>query len=380
MSFTASTARHAFTATAVVLAAALAGCGTSLPQESLMTLHAVSPAAKATKATTAVKTTGVAIAARPAAHSAAVTPVTVVAMAPAADTTHVRASLTAAPIAPPTGAADRLGKLAAAGAGNVSVAFASLGKAQRHVMSLSDIASVTVTLTAANGVAQTQTLDRAALGAASPSVTFNGVVVGTATLTVTALDASGARLGTASSSAAVQAHQTVAVPLSVHIAANTGSVAANVSFIDDGAAATPGPAEVASPTPTPVATASPWFPVFPSPTPTPTPMATAAPGLPGFLGASAAPVATTPVWGRLYDYSGNQLGAGQVEIRSQDPSTPYDSTVSLRDDGYFYFPDVPTSVTLLVTATSNNLSSQTYSTYWPSGDPAHYEWDDVFVN
>lgn len=328
----------------VLLVGVMAGCGTSVNGVGDMSVKAIAKSTKTAAATTkaaAAKTTTTT-----AAKPAAVAPVTL--------------------SAPQLDAAQKMGSIAAAGAGNVKVTFAGLGGA-RKLMALEDqIASVTLTLGAANGSTQTRQLNQSQLSAGS--VEFDGVPVGAVTLSVSAFDVTNKLIGQASSVGQVVAQQTIAMPLTVHIAADTtqtGNVAATITFVQDGASPTPAPA--VSPTPTVAST--------------PTPVAST----PSFLSSTAPTAAPTvntmDIWGRLYDYSGNQLASGTVRYTSTDANYPYDQTATLRSDGYYYMPAVPTGVTIQVTAQSDTQSSSAYYTFTYDTNPSDYaNWLDLFVS
>ncbi len=336
----------ALTATLALLGA-MAGCGTGAPGASELSLRSVTGARAGTKA--AGKAAGKSAATAKAPVAAAIPP-------------------------------------AAAGAGTLRVAFASLGAA-RSLMALDDVASVRVTLTAAGGATQVQTLDRAALTAASPAVAFAGVPVGQATLLVEVLDAAGNVIGQSQASAAVVARQTVEVGLTVRLAA-TGNVAATVAIVEDATvtpAATPTPAPTAAPTATPAPSASPSLPSFLAST-APTAAPSATPSLPSFLASTmptAVPTATygatREVWGRLYDYAGTQITSGSVRYTSTDVGVPFDVTADLRADGYYYVPGVPTGVTVQVSATAGNLGVTAWYIF-SEDNQTSYDWLDLFVS
>lgn len=331
-------------ASTLALLGALAGCGTGAPGASTMALTAVGGSKKAAgKAATA--------------------------KAPTAKAAAGKATVIDAPaIQVPVGA-----PVAAAGAGTLRVAFASLAPATRSLMALDDVAGVRVTLTAANGATQVQVLDREDLAGANPGVSFAGVAVGHATLAVEVLDAAGAVIGQASAGADVVAKKTVEVGLTVHLAAATGNVAANVSIVED-AAPTPTPAPSATPTPT---ASIPSFLASATPTATPTPAPSAS--WPSFLSSTAPTThATREVWGRLYDYAGNQVTNGRVRFASTDAAVPFDVSADLRADGYYYVPGVPCDVTVQVEATAGARGVTAWYLFSESAATT-YDWLDLFV-
>jgi hypothetical protein len=330
--------RFASLAATLALLGAMSGCGTGAPGATQLTLRHVAAGKSAAKATSKAASTAATKAAAPA-------------------------------VAVPAAEAARQAKVAAAGAGDVRVAFASMN-AGRKLMAIDDVAGVRVTLTAANGARQVQTLDRATLDGEAPAAAFAGVPVGAASLAVEVLDGAGALLGQSAASTQVLARQTVEVGLTVHIAgasATTGNVAATVAIVEDDVVPadlptpTPGPVT----TPTPVATATPWVPGFlQSPTPSPAP--------------SAAIGGTRDVWGRLYDYSANQQMTGTIRFTSTDAAVPFDVTADLRADGYYYVPAVPTGVTVEVAATSGSLGVTAWYVFEDDGQTT-YDWLDLFL-
>lgn len=376
------TAIKRFTSLTLTLAVAglLAACGAPAPGASSMSLKAVGAAKAATSKAPAAKATAKAAA------------VKAPAIALPATTSGIAAGGQA-----PVAAAAHNAQFAAAGAGDVKVAFGSL-PAARQLLGLNDIVSARATLTAANGAVQTQVVLRANF---ATGCTFTGVAAGAVTLQVAALDAAGAVLGSSAAGGTVSAGQTTAIALQVKVAATvvaaaTGTVTAQVGFIED-TTATPSPAVTT--TPSPVATL-PTFLQSTSPSPVaslPTFLQSTSPSpvaaLPTFLQStspspSVAPTVaptkaptglTTDVWGRIYDYAGTQQMAGTVRYKSMDAAVPFEVVVALRDDGYYYIPAVPSGASIEVTVWSNAIGSQAWYIFTSKGTTGAYEWLDVFV-
>ena len=109
------------------------------------------------------------------------------------------------------------GAIAAALEGELTVRFEHLLGDRRLMATVADVKSLTITL-AGNGVNHTETITAAMLAAGMTSFTFTGLPAGVLTVSIRALDAAGATIGTDVRQATVTAGQTTVVASTVLIA------------------------------------------------------------------------------------------------------------------------------------------------------------------
>lgn len=113
------------------------------------------------------------------------------------------------------------GKPRVQGAGELTVQFQgelAHWQGRKVLATVADVDHVVVNVKAADGVEFSKTVDKVAIASGTTSVAFQGLAVGTATVSVTAYDATGKGIGSTSQAATVAAGQTSTVQLALQLA------------------------------------------------------------------------------------------------------------------------------------------------------------------